>query len=108
MARLATRFGRCSRGTWTTCAANRPTNGAGRGRRSCVENALVCLKSFLKLTMFQYRPIGFFSGKMEFTFLIFANEVGGKFVPPTACEIAQKRRKELEDGDGGSSVITIA
>jgi hypothetical protein len=56
----------------------------------------------------QYRPLGFFSGRMEFTFLIFATEVGDKFVPPTACAIAQKRKKELEDGDGGSSVFIIA
>jgi hypothetical protein len=44
----------------------------------------------------QYRPIGFYSGKQEFTILFFATEKGGKFVPLAACEIAQRRRNEIE------------
>jgi|SRR5215213_2247937 len=56
----------------------------------------------------QYRPLGYFSGRMEFTFLFFAKEAGDEFEPPTACEIAQRRRKELEEGKGFSSVFVIA
>src|SRR4051812_26065468 len=34
----------------------------------------------------QYRPLGFFSGPMEFTFVYFATEVNDRFEPVTACE----------------------
>ena len=46
----------------------------------------------------EYRPIGYYSGEMEFTILYFAIEKGNKFVPPTTCKIAQKRRKNIEEG----------
>lgn len=44
----------------------------------------------------EYRPIGFYSGKEEFTIVFFAIEKGSKFEPPTACDIAQRRRNEIE------------
>jgi hypothetical protein len=44
----------------------------------------------------EYRPLGFYSGKMEFTFLFFAEERGGEFVPPDACEIAKQRQTIVE------------
>ena len=40
----------------------------------------------------EHRPIGYFSGKMEFTFLGFATERDGKFDPLTVCDVAQKRK----------------
>ncbi len=39
----------------------------------------------------EYRPLGYYSGEMEFTLLFFAIENGGKFVPPNACETAKQR-----------------
>jgi len=46
----------------------------------------------------QYRPIGYYSGEMEFTILFFAIEKDSKFVPLAACKIAQKRKKDIENG----------
>lgn len=42
-----------------------------------------------------YRPIGFFSGRMEFTLLLVAIEKDRKFIPKSACKIAQRRKKEV-------------
>jgi len=44
----------------------------------------------------QYRPLGYYSGEMEFTILFFATEVGGKFEPLAACAIAKTRRAEID------------
>lgn len=44
----------------------------------------------------QYRPLGFASGKMEFTFVFVAIEKGGKFVPKNTCKVAQERKAEVE------------
>jgi hypothetical protein len=44
----------------------------------------------------QYRPLGFASGKMEFTFVFVATEKGGKFVPKNACKVALERKAEVE------------
>lgn len=46
----------------------------------------------------QYRPLGYFSGHMEFTILFFAEERGGEFDPPNACKTA-KERKALIDAN---------
>jgi hypothetical protein len=46
----------------------------------------------------EYRVIGFASGEMEYTWLLPAKEVGGKFVPKNACEIAQGRKIEVLEG----------
>lgn len=43
----------------------------------------------------QYRPIGFASGEMEFTLVFVAEEHGKRFVPPTTCQISQKRKAEV-------------
>lgn len=45
----------------------------------------------LKVNKVQHRPIGYFSGKMEFTFLAFATERDGEFEPPNVCTTAQQR-----------------
>lgn len=44
----------------------------------------------------QYRPLGFYSGEREFTIVFIAEERGGKFDPPTACETAKKRIAEIK------------
>ncbi len=43
----------------------------------------------------QYRPIGFFSGEMEFTFVMVSVERGNKFDPRSTCKISQKRKQEV-------------
>lgn len=43
----------------------------------------------------QHRPLGFASGKMEFTLLFVATEKGGKFEPRAACSIAIRRKEEV-------------
>lgn len=45
----------------------------------------------------QHRPIGYFSGKCEFTFVVFAVEKGGKLTPPNICKTAKERIKIIED-----------
>lgn len=55
----------------------------------------------------QHRPLGFFSGEMEFTILFFATEVNDRFEPPTACEIAQRRKAEVEADRSRASEFCI-
>jgi hypothetical protein len=43
----------------------------------------------LKVDNVQHRPIGYFSGKEEFTFLFFATERDHKLDPPGTCKLAQ-------------------
>lgn len=43
----------------------------------------------------QQRPLGFHSGKAEFTILFCAKEKGGKFVPLSACERAIARKNDV-------------
>ena len=43
----------------------------------------------------QQRPLGFRSGKNEFTILFNAKEKGGKFVPKSACKKALARKSEV-------------
>ena len=38
----------------------------------------------------QYRPIGYFSGEMEFTFVAFAEERDNKLIPESTCDTAKK------------------
>jgi hypothetical protein len=45
----------------------------------------------------QYRPLGYYSGEMEFTILFFAEERDGKFDPPNACETAKERKVLIEN-----------
>jgi hypothetical protein len=44
----------------------------------------------------QYRPLGYFSGNSEFTFVFFAEERGDEFDPPTACAIAKSHIAIIE------------
>jgi len=45
----------------------------------------------------QHRPLGYFSGKQEFTFLAFAEERGNELDPANICETAQTRRALIEN-----------
>jgi hypothetical protein len=55
----------------------------------------------------QHRPIGYFSGKMEFTFLAFATERGGKFDPRKVCAIAKRRKALIEKRKEHAREITL-
>jgi hypothetical protein len=67
--------------------------GGKRGRKKgCV--GLVELR--FDFGNIEYRPLGYFSGEMEFTILLFAEERGGEFVPPTACQIAKSHISIIE------------
>jgi hypothetical protein len=50
----------------------------------------------LKVNNVQHRPIGYFSGKQEFTFLAFATERDGEFDPKNICKTAFKRKVIIE------------
>jgi len=41
----------------------------------------------------QYRVLGFASGAMEYTWVMVAKEVGGRFVPKNTCAEAQVRKE---------------
>jgi hypothetical protein len=43
----------------------------------------------------QYRPIGFASGEMEYTWLFVAEERNGNFVPRNTCTICQARKNDV-------------
>lgn len=43
----------------------------------------------------QYRPLGYFSGKNEYTLLLPATEKGSQFIPRSAIETAQMRKIEV-------------
>jgi hypothetical protein len=45
----------------------------------------------------QWRPIGFSSGRMEFTLVMVAKEKGGKFEPRSTCSVSQERKSEVEN-----------
>lgn len=66
--------------------------GGKRGRKTgCV--GLVEIRFEVKNV--QYRPLGYFSDELEFTFLLFAKEVGSEFEPLLACKIAKTRIEEI-------------
>jgi hypothetical protein len=44
----------------------------------------------------QHRPIGYFSGNLEFTILAFATERGNQFDPLHICETAKHRKQQIE------------
>ena len=50
------------------------------------------------LARVENRPIGYFGPNedLDFTILITAIEKGGKFIPSTACAVAQRRKNEIE------------
>ena len=43
----------------------------------------------------QHRPLGFTEPGCKFTIVFVAQEKGGRFVPPTACETALSRKTEV-------------
>jgi hypothetical protein len=51
----------------------------------------------LKVNGVQHRPLGYYSGKMEFTFVAFATERDGKLVPDGICDTAKQRIKIIEE-----------
>jgi len=50
----------------------------------------------LRVANVQHRPIGYFSGKREFTFLAFATERDGEFDPRDICKTAFNRKALIE------------
>lgn len=44
----------------------------------------------------QYRPIGFASGEMEFTFVFVAEEHENRFIPRNTCKRSQERKTEIQ------------
>ncbi len=55
----------------------------------------------------QHRPLGYRSGKYEFTILFCATEKGGKFVPLSACERALARKSELQELKGKTNALWL-
>jgi hypothetical protein len=55
----------------------------------------------------EHRPIGYFSGKMEFTIVAFATERDGKFEPRSVCETAQRIVRQIAEGKEQARVITF-
>jgi len=55
----------------------------------------------------QQRPLGYRSGKNEFTILFCATEKGGKFVPLSACEKALVRKSELQKKKGRTNALWL-
>jgi hypothetical protein len=56
----------------------------------------------------QHRPLGYRSGKLEFTLLFCAIEKGGKFVPLSACEIAQRRKNKSKKDRSATNALWLA
>jgi len=55
----------------------------------------------------QYRPIGYFSGEMEFTFLAFATERDDRLVPASVCDTAKRNIEIIEQHKERAREITI-
>ena len=56
----------------------------------------------------QHRPLGFYGpGRMEFTILLCAREVGDRFDPADACDRALRRRDEVLQNPRASRVIDV-
>jgi len=55
----------------------------------------------------EHRPIGSFSGRMEFTFLAFATERGNKLVPSSVCETAHRLIGLIEEGKEHVRIVTF-
>jgi hypothetical protein len=47
----------------------------------------------------EHRPIGYFSGPMEFTIVAFATERDGRFEPKTICATAKRLIEKIEKGE---------
>lgn len=55
----------------------------------------------------EHRPIGYFSGVMEFTFLVFATERDGKLVPNSVCDTANRLIKDIAEGKENVRDVTF-
>jgi len=82
-------------------AWNRPY--VGQLRRECAG----LFEIILKVNNVQHRPIGYFSGRQEFTFLAFATERDNRLDPVNICETAFNRRALIETDPRRSREITI-
>ncbi len=50
----------------------------------------------IKADRIQHRPLGFYGpGRMEFTIVLMAREIGDQFEPRDACEIALGRKNDV-------------
>ncbi len=56
----------------------------------------------------QRRPLGFHSGKHEFTILFCATEKGGRFVPKSACQTALGRKAEVLESRSRTNALWLA
>jgi Gp49-like protein DUF891 len=56
----------------------------------------------------QQRPLGFFLSDGTFLILFWATEKNGRFVPKAACEIAQRRKKEVQADGRRSHALWLA
>lgn len=56
----------------------------------------------------QQRPLGFRSGVDEFTIVFWAKEKGGKWVPLSACDQAQKRKQAILTKTGMTDVLWLS
>lgn len=86
-----------SRTEWPT-ELIKPLSGPGSG--------LLEIRFFAERV--EQRPICFVSGDRELTLLMWAEEKGGRFVPPTALETAQKRKQDAEQDRSRTHDIWLA
>lgn len=56
----------------------------------------------------QQRPLGYFPSEGLFAILFWATEKGNKFVPPTACAIALRRKQEVQADGKRTHALWIA
>ena len=78
-----------------------PLGGNGWGRPFVGQLRRECKGLFeivVSMPDVEHRPIGYFSGEMEFTFLAFATERDNKLVPPSVCETAHRLIKDIAKG----------
>jgi len=61
----------------------------------------------IKVDKVQHRPIGYFSGIMEFTIVSFATERDGKLVPSSTCDVAKETIRRIADGRETTRVVSF-
>jgi len=73
----------------------RPSFGTLRGKCAGLEEIR------FKANKIQHRPIGFFGPEgMQFTLLLCATEKDRKFIPPSTCDTAQRRKAIVLNNKG--------
>jgi hypothetical protein len=55
----------------------------------------------------QHRPLGYRAAARVFTLVFCAIEKSDRFVPPNACEIALRKKAEIEDGSARSVICWL-